>query len=189
MVVRDDVVYEPVAILVDTDYHEHRTVELDVAVLVMEETIPGPSAKLGTAVPSSGDVTLAGLQPIDTDGTLLRGNGPHDLPRPKSATGDVISIETRPAGCVESARSLEVQPHRVTVHCGLIPSSSGGGLFAEQDGEPVLVGVLSTVSADISRNGIVPLSSLHELLENQDEYRHPISSERTQREHRVAVLT
>jgi hypothetical protein len=175
--------------LVDTDYHELRSVEIDVAVLVMGEVVPGPSARLGTEFPTGGDVTLAGLQPVDTDGTLLRGDGPHDLPRPAGATDDVITYVNRPAGCVEAVTSLEVQPHRVTVHCGLIPSSSGGGLFAEQDGEPVLIGVLSTVSADISKNGVVPLSSLHELLDNQDEYRHPVTSERTQRERHVAVLT
>jgi len=36
----------------------------------------------------------------------------------------------------------------------------------------VLVGILSTVTADLSANGVVPLASLHELLEHPDRYAH-----------------
>lgn len=188
--VRGEVVYEPVAILVDTQYHDTPRVRYDAAVLVLEEPIPGPSARLGRAVPTSGNVTLAGLQPVDTDGTLLRGDSPDDRPRPKSASGDPVKIESRPAGCVEPARDLKVAPDRVTVHCGLVPGSSGGGLFAEENGEHVLVGIISTVSADVSSNGVVPLASLHELLNNQAEYMHPLDEDDdAQRAHRMAVLT
>ncbi len=36
----------------------------------------------------------------------------------------------------------------------------------------MLVGILSTVTADLSANGIVPLASLHELLKHPDRYTH-----------------
>ena len=42
----------------------------------MNQPIPGPSATLGTAVPTTGTVTLAGFQSLDSDGTLLRGSEP-----------------------------------------------------------------------------------------------------------------
>ncbi len=60
-VVRDDIRYTAVAVLVDTDYHDHPSAELDAAVLVMAQVIPGPSARVGSALPDSGQVTLAGL--------------------------------------------------------------------------------------------------------------------------------
>jgi hypothetical protein len=171
-IVRDHLRYPAVAVLVDTDYLDHPSAELDAAVLIMAQAIPGPSARVGSALPASGQVTLAGYQPIDSDGTLLRGSRPNDHPLPKAATGTRIEIPYRPAGCVASVRSLEVSAARVMVPCGLIPGASGGGLYAEENGELVLVGILSTVTADLSANGIVPLASLHELLEHPDRYAH-----------------
>ena len=100
----------------------------------------------------------------------------------------MVKLEHRTAGCVEPVDSLEVGLARVTVHCGLIPGSSGGGLFAEQDGELTLVGIISTVTADLSANGVVPLSSLHELLRHPELYSYPLPSERSQNEHLRLVL-
>jgi hypothetical protein len=111
---------------------------------------------------------LGAYQPIDTDGTLLR--QPVNHPRPLAATGTPNDFPYRPAGCVESVQSLEVSATRVMVPCGLVPAASGGGLFTEDNGELVLVGILSTVTSDQEVNGIVPLTSLHELLEHPDRY-------------------
>ena len=171
-IVRDHIRYPSVAVLVNTDYVEHPSEELDVAVLVMAQVIPGPSARMGSALPDSGQVTLAGYQPIDSDGTLLRGSGSNDHPLPTAAIGTSMDVPYRPAGCVSSVQSMEVSAARVLVPCGLVQGASGGGLFTEDNGELVLVGVLSTVTADLSANGIVPLSSLHELLDHPDRYAH-----------------
>ena len=89
----------------------------------------------------------------------------------------------RPAGCVQSVRSLKVSAVRVMAPCGLVPGASGGGLFTEDNGELVLVGILSTVTVDLSVNGIVPLASLHELLEHPDRYAREFSTGYTQRGH------
>ena len=78
----------------------------------------------------------------------------------------------RPAGCVHSVDALEVEDARVVVPCGLVRGASGGGLYAEEDGELVLVGILSTVMAGQRANGVVPLASLRELLEHPDRYGH-----------------
>jgi hypothetical protein len=67
---------------------------------------------------------------------------------------------------------LEITSTQVKVPCGLIPGASGGGLFVENNGEVILVGILSTVAADLTFNGVVPLAALLELLENPVEYSH-----------------
>ena len=176
---RDRVSYPAVGVLVDTAYFDHPSEELDVAVLIMAEVIPGPSARVGSALPDSGQVALAGFQQIDSDGTLLRGHRLNDHPLPQVATGTPIDSPFRPAGCVESVQSLELSAARVMVPCGLVPGASGGGLFAEDNGELVLVGILSTVTADLSANGIVPLASLHELLKHPDRYAHGFATGHT----------
>ena len=171
-VVRDHIRYPAVAVLVDTGYHDHPSEALDAAVLVMAQAIPGPSVRVGAALPDSGSVTLVGFQPIDSDGSLLRGTSSDGLPRPKGASGTRAALPYGPAGCVDPVDGLDVSAARVMVPCGLVPGASGGGLYAEQDGELVLVGILSTVTADQSANGVVPLASLHELLEHPDRYAH-----------------
>jgi hypothetical protein len=69
----------------------------------------------------------------------------------------------------------------VTVHCGLIPGASGGGLFVVNDGQLVLVGILSTVTNDLTANGIVPLAPLHEPLEHPDCYTHTFATAQMRR--------
>jgi hypothetical protein len=173
MVVRDNRHYRPVAVLVDVRYHDTPVAALDAAVLVMSHPIAGPSATLGTAVPTTGSVTLAGFQALDSDGMLLRGTNPHNTPLPKAASkteGGVVYIESAPAGCTNDMASIEVTPAWVGVPCGLIPGGSGGGLFATHDDSIELVGIVSWVSDDITHNGVVPMASLLELLEHQGDY-------------------
>jgi hypothetical protein len=188
-IVRDDVRYSPVAVLVDTDYHDHRSVQLDAAVLIMGQVLPGPAAQLGKVLPDSGYLTLAGYQPLDSDGSPLRGHHVNERPLPKGATGTRIVVPYEPAGCAAPVSELVVAAVRVTVSCGLVPGASGGGLYAEQDGEVVLVGIVSTVTADLSANGVVPLNSLHELLRHPDQYRHDFSTEHAQRQRTLRELT
>jgi hypothetical protein len=171
-IVRNHVRYAAVAVLVNTAYFDDPSEELDVAVLVMAQVIPGASARVGTSLPHSGKVTLAGYQAINSDGSLSRDPRPNDHSGPKTATGTANDFPYQPAGCVASVQSLDVSPARVMVPCGLVPGASGGGLFTVDNGELVLVGILSTVTADLSANGIVPLASLHELLEHPDRYAH-----------------
>jgi hypothetical protein len=175
-VVRDHMRYPAVAVLVDTDYVDQPSEALDAAVLIMAQVIPGPSARVGSVLPGSGPVTLAGFQPVDSDGSLMRDLRPHGRLLPNGSTGAPVAVPYWPAGCVDSVRSLAVSPARVMVPCGLVPGASGGGLFTEDNGELVLVGILSTVTADLSTNGIVPLAALHELLDHPDRYAHGFSA-------------
>jgi len=174
-VVRDGVEYRADAVLVDPRYHDNPVAALDAAVLVLNQPIPGPSATLRTTVPTAGTVTLAGFQSLDSDGTLLRGSNPYDTPLPKAARngeGGVVYIESAPAGCENDVSSVEVTTAWVRVPCGLIPGASGGGLFATHGDAIELVGIVSTVSADITHNGVVPIASLLELIEHQADYLH-----------------
>ena len=141
----------------------------------MDQVIPGTSASVAAAMPTTGSVTIAGLQPVDSDGSLLRGTGPHDRPSPKGATGKVIMIESALAGCTVPTVSLSVTGNQVEIPCGLIPGASGGGMFVEVNGTIVLVGIISTVTADLSANGVVPLDSLHELLRHPWRYWHEVT--------------
>ena len=126
-------------------------------------------------MPIQGVVTLAGFQPIDTDGTLLRGTNVHDRPRPTRQAGGHIKVNTAVAGCVDRSTSVDITPDRLTIDCGLIPGASGGGLFSERSGELILIGVTSTVAGDLSANGLVPIANVRELLADPDVYAHPLT--------------
>ena len=171
---RDGIDHTPREVLVDTRYHDDPRPALDAAVLIMDTPIPGPSATLGRAMPTAGTATLVGFQPLDTDGTLLRGTNPYDRPAPKGTTGGVIRIESSPAGCVVPTTAIAIAPTSLTVPCGLIPGASGGGLFTAHDGQLVLHGVTSTVAHDLSWNGLAAITLVDELLRHPDRYTHPV---------------
>ena len=101
----------------------------------------------------------------------------------QNATGNRTTVKHLTAGCVEAVPALKVTPTLVTMQCGLIPGASGGGLFVVNDGQLVLVGILSTVTNDLTANGIVPLASLHELLEHPDRYTHRFATAQMRRDH------
>ena len=81
---RDGVDYKPVSVLVNPAYHNSPSPLLDAAVLVMDQTIPGSSATLGHQFPTAGQLTVAGFQPLDSDGTLLRGTRYDNRPLPQA---------------------------------------------------------------------------------------------------------
>lgn len=178
-VARDGVDYSPVAILVDPRYDEAPSPTLDSAVLVMDQAIPGPSATLGDTLAPRDLVTLAGFQPIDADGTLLRGTSYHDRPLPKGVTGGVVHIASVPAGCEAHASSVEIALTQLNIPCGLIPGASGGGLFTVDDVGPVLLAVISTVTFDFTFNGLAPLSAVHELINHPDVYTHVLAEDQS----------
>jgi Trypsin len=177
-VVRDGMQFSPRAVLVDLRYHDAPSPHRDAAVLIMDRAIPGPAAILGDDLPTDGLLTLAGMQPIDTDGTLLRGTSSDDSPTPKGVTGGVVEIASLPTGCVDRASSIDIASDRLTIDCGLVAGASGGGLFVERNGGLVLVGIISTVSVDLSSNGLTPLAAVHELLNHARQYTHASAVER-----------
>ena len=105
---RGGVVYTAVKLLIDTKYHTTPSPRLDVAVLVMDRVIQGPSASVAAVFPTQGPFALAGEQPLDTDGTLLRGTRYDNRPAPKGTVGRVGEIDTAAAGCVHPASDVEI---------------------------------------------------------------------------------
>src|SRR5262249_14024924 len=91
--------------------------------------------------------------------------------------GTNATVPYMPAACVEPIESLVVSATRVKVPCGLIPGASGGGLYSEHGGELLLVGIVSSVTTDLRSNGVVPLSSLYELLQHTEHYSHGFASQ------------
>ena len=51
-------------------------------------------------------------------------------------------------------------------------------MYTEVNGTIVLVGIISSVTFDVSFNGVVPLESLHELLRHPEKYRHDVTDTR-----------
>jgi hypothetical protein len=172
-VVRDGATHRVTAVWVDTRYVDEPTPRFDAAILELDHHLPGPSATIGPQVPTDGSATIAGYQPVDVDGTPLRGEGPHDRPPPRTRAGHLVLIDSLPAGCTASVDDIAVTAARVDVPCGLIPGASGGGLFVRTAGAIVLVGIISTVAYDLSSNGVVPLASLAALLRQPARYRYP----------------
>ena len=169
-VLRAGVQYWAVSVLVDTRYHDSPGPARDAAVLEMNRVIPGPSARLDDALlAQGGPVTLAGFQPLDTDGSLLRGTRFDNRPHPQGVAGGVIEVETAAAGCIHRRSELAITTTQIRVPCGLIPGASGGGLFYEVDGDVVLGGIISTVSADLTFNGVTTLAALQKLLDDPAE--------------------
>ncbi len=121
------------------------------------------------------------MQPLDTDGTLLRGTTYDSRPLPKGAIGGVVVIDAAPAGCVRSAADVTIGKTELRMLCGLIPGASGGGLFADHDGELTLVGITSTVTPDLLENGLVPIAAVHTLLSNPTRYTHEVPLVRSSR--------
>ena len=74
--VRDGIEISATAALVDQRYLDGPRARFDAAVLVLDRTVPGAAATIGSEVPTTGSVTVAGLQPLDSDGTLLHGRAP-----------------------------------------------------------------------------------------------------------------
>ena len=161
------------AVFVNVDYHDAPSPRLDAAVLVMAEILPGPAAIISDRLPEHGSVTVAGLQPIDTDGSVLRGTTVHDRPQPHRATGPVVRIDSAPAGCILDRAELIVTD-QLSAPCGLIPGASGGGLFAERGEDILLLGIISTVANDLTSNGLTPIATIHTLLADPGSYRHEL---------------
>ena len=124
-VLRHGVAYSVEAVLINPEYRDSPIPRFDAAVLVLDRIIPGPSATLGDAFPADGLATLAGLQPLDTDGSLLRGTRYDNRPHPSGATGVVTRIRSAAVGCESPVTALEITESQWRVPCGLIPGRVG----------------------------------------------------------------
>jgi hypothetical protein len=106
--VRDGVTYRATSVVVDPKYHDTPSPRLDVAVLVMAQPIAG-AAIVGAVMPTAGRVTLAGMQPLDSDGSLLRGTRYDNRPvRPAPSS---ISFQPLPVAPARTPASKSPPPN------------------------------------------------------------------------------
>jgi hypothetical protein len=130
--------------------------EHDAAVLVLDEPVRGASATLA-GPGAGGPFTVAGMQPIDSRGELIRPGSLYDGYRPADVVGRV------PAGCVLDTvepRSSELGP-TIRAACGTRRGSSGGPLLVPAaDGGFAVAGVVSTANGDATWVTMTP-SSVH----------------------------
>lgn len=170
---RDSQRYDIVEVLVDTTPRDGVDAANDAAVLVMETSVPGPGIHLPSSA-SFSSATLVGFQSLDSDGTWLRGNNYDDLDRIKGASAGIVYISSAPAACTVPTAMIESRKGFSWIPCGMIPGGSGGPFVKDSASGYQLVGVLSTVSYNLTHNGITPAAKVIELLENQDTYRREI---------------
>jgi hypothetical protein len=164
-------------VLVDVDAHPHDGLmhpEVDVAVLVLRTEIPGVGVELGTDEGAMSGATLVAFQSLSTKDSFFRPNDYKDLKSPKgSSTSGIVTVAAAPAACTVSAPEIEVRDAGyLSIPCGMIPGGSGGPMVVKHAGKFILVGVLSTVNFELTKNGIAPVSAVARLLENPEKYRH-----------------
>jgi secreted trypsin-like serine protease len=163
---KDGVRYDIEQVLIDSTPHPGVRPEYDAAVLIMKDAVPGPGVSLAESFTGKQSTVLIGFQSVDTDGTWLRGKNYDDKPSPKGASEGVTFISAAPAACSVEGSDITWSSKYWTIPCGMVPGGSGGPLVVSTATGYKLVGVLSTVSYDLTKNGIVPVERVQEMLED-----------------------
>lgn len=167
---KDGVRYDIKTVLIDSTPHTGARPEYDAAVLVMENGIPGPGVSLADSFSGNLPTILIGYQSVDTDGTWLRGKNYKDRATPKGASEGVTFISAAPAACSVKGSDITWSSTHWSIPCGMVPGGSGGPLVISTETGYQLVGVLSTVSFDLTVNGVVPVEKINEMLQNPELY-------------------
>lgn len=170
----DNVHYDVTSVLVDTEaYPQDGRIysNRDVAVLVIREQIPGVGAYLGEDSLIENDVTLVGYQPTNSTASFYRPKDYASLEQEKNNVG-VTTLESSPAACSIRREDIEIRKGFWSVPCGMIPGGSGGPMIVSTANDLYIVGVLSSVNASLSSNGIAPVSAVRALIANPAKYTH-----------------
>jgi len=167
---RDGIRYDISEVLVDTAKTDRFNPAADVAILVLHEPVEGPGLLLTDSFTPEETATLIGYQPSSSEGSWLRG-------LTYSSHQDHMSSILKnhvpmPAACSLSDTDFKWSKNQHWwVSCGMVPGASGGPLIKSTPSGPALVGVTSSVDFELKFNGVVPVSKIHSLLDNQDAYR------------------
>ena len=136
----------------------------DAAILLMRTRIPGPGVNLPRGRVDDSDAVLIGLQPVGPDGAFQRGTTYHTRRTPDGASPGALYTAHVPAAC--DAGPARVARGFATYRCGMVPGGSGGPVLAA--GTTNLVGIISSVDRELTRNGVAPTSAILELLEHAE---------------------
>jgi len=166
---RSGVRYDILEVYVDMSWKDGTQSKDDVAVLVMESPIPGPSLHLSNSFEPNQSATLIGFQPSG-GGSWLRG-ADYDSHSELMSTS-YASHATVPAACSLAATSFKWSKNgHWWIPCGMVPGASGGPLVIAGVNGPTLVGVASSVDFKLESNGVAPVEKVQYLLRNRELYR------------------
>ncbi len=143
----------------------------DVAVLILREQIPGVGAYLGEDSLIENGATLVGYQSTSSIESFYRPKDYASLKQGKNNVG-VIPLASAPAACSIRREDIEIRKGFWSVPCGMIPGGSGGPMIVSTANDLYIVGVLSSVNASLSSNGIAPVSAVRALIANPAKYTH-----------------
>lgn len=169
---RGDVRYDIEAVIVDTsvslrDDDGGVRPDRDGALLVMREPVPGPGVDLVDTGDRIEDVVLIGYQPVGANGTFAR---PATYQGRRAADDASILLARTAAACRVRWKDVARRDQALILPCGMIPGASGGPVIGHGKDGNRLVGILSSVNHDLTRNGITPVNVLLGLLADADRY-------------------
>lgn len=173
---RGDVRYDIESVIVDTsvslrDGDGGVRPDRDGALLVMREPVPGPGVDLVDTWDRIEDVVIVGYQPVGANGTFSR---PATYQGRRAADDASILLARTAAACRARWKDAIRSDRALVLPCGMIPGASGGPVIEHGKDGNRLVGILSSVNYDLTRNGITPVNVLLGLLADTDRYTNTI---------------
>lgn len=139
----------------------------DIAILVLTDRIPDIGVDLGNSADLADGGVMVAYQTLGNATTFYRPKENLDYWPPPSA-----SYGATPAACEFTKRQARKTNNFWFIQCSMLPGASGGPVFSLKENGYHLVGILSSISHDLSFNGVTPISIVKELLDNQSLYTH-----------------
>lgn len=143
----------------------------DMAVLVLTKSIPGIGVDFGSHEDIRTGGTLIGYQPLTNKDSFYHPSS-HD-----KLTSVGLTTTTAPAACTFTGSQVTAIKDFWSIPCGMIPGGSGGPVLVLKNGKLLLVGVLSSVDASLSSNGITSVSVAAAMLLNPDRYYYSLTND------------
>lgn len=143
----------------------------DIAILVLTDQIPDIGVDLGQDADLEGGGVIVVYQSLESPREFYRPKKLADQWRPPDRSPGVA-----PAACEFTKRQAKQIDNFWLIPCSMLPGGSGGPVFSIKENEYYLVGILSSVSDDMSYNGVAPISIVETLLSNQSLYTHDVRS-------------
>ena len=145
----------------------------DMAVLVLTKPIPGIGVDFGSHQDIRKGGTLIGYQPLATKDSFYHPSSHDEL------TSAGLTTTTVPAACTFTSSQVTAVKNFWSIPCGMVPGGSGGPVLVVKNGKLLLVGVLSSVDASLSSNGITSVSIAAEMLLDPDRYYYSLTNDST----------
>lgn len=171
---RDGIRYDIETVIVDPASTVSTVIPArDAAVLVLTTPVSGPGVQFPRIVNDSAgshltdtSVLIIGNQPVDATGSFHRGRNYRDRAPVAGASPGAVYVGHVATTC--AADTVGTGKHLLTYRCGMVPGGSGGPVIAR--GGNTLVGVVSSVNYNLTRNGVVPVNEILRILRHADRF-------------------